>query len=66
MTKVLVFDQCRFVVGNEQVAVHSVWISGEVALDNPIDQRPILSEVNEIFFGDKEINNQWLMDLFSG
>lgn len=66
LIKVLDYDQCRFVVGNEQVAVHSVWISGEVALDNPIDQRPILTEVNEIFIDNKKINNQRVSDLFSG
>jgi hypothetical protein len=66
LIKALDSDQCRFVVGNEQCAVHSVWISGEVALDNQIDQRPILTEVNEIFFDNKKINNQWISDLFFG
>ncbi|QCP02416.1 hypothetical protein FCN78_08455 [Salinivibrio kushneri] len=52
-------------MGNEQVAVHSVWIGGEVALDNPIDQRPILSEVNEIFLVIKKsiINGLWIYSL---
>ncbi|OOF13383.1 hypothetical protein BZG84_15830 [Salinivibrio sp. PR932] len=65
LIKALDSDQCRFVVGNEQCAVHSVWISGEVSLENKIDQRPILTQVNEIFIDNKKINNQSLKEVFN-